>query len=116
MLFPSLVPALVFINGLSVDEGPDHRTDTWPNGMRMDRGFVNPGDRDRLVAYGNAASSYFVRLYSDIKGVEYETRPVDGKLGYRLMVEKTIAGRSAGSRSRTNRQEPASCSECSLHC
>lgn len=92
MLFPSLAPALVFINGFSVDEGPDHRTDTWPNGMRMDRGFVDPGDRDRLVAYGNAASSYLVRLYSDIKGVEYEIRPVDGKLGYRLMVEKTIAG------------------------
>lgn len=81
-----------FIRDLSVDgDGPVFQN-IWSNGMQIERGFTGSDGRKYLEAYGKAASAYLVRLYSDIKKAEYETVEKDGRIEYRLMVEKCIAG------------------------
>lgn len=84
--------ALDFITGLNADVSAGPQAGTWPDGMPMEHGMTDPAEKPRLEAYGRAASSYLVRLYSDIKRAEYETRERDGKLEYKLVVEKMIAG------------------------
>ena len=84
--------AIDFIAGLSVDVSTDSKRGRWSDGLPMEHGLIDPTEKSRLDAYGRAASSYLVRLYSDIKGARYETRERDGKLEYRLIVDKVIAG------------------------
>lgn len=84
--------AMEFIAGLSVDVNTGSQESTWSDGIPMEHGMIDPDEKTRLEAYGRAASRYLVRLYSDIKGAEYETRERDGKLEYRLVVDKVIAG------------------------
>lgn len=84
--------AVDFITELSVDADSNPSMGRWSNGMDIERGIIDPKDEIQLQAYGRAASSYLVRLYSDIKGAAYETRERDGRLEYRLVVEKVIAG------------------------
>ena len=88
----SVRAAIGFIIRLITDVNAGTRTSLWPDGMPMEQGIIDPVEKPRLDAYGKAASSYLVRLYSDIKGAEYETRERDGRLEYRLVVEKVIAG------------------------
>lgn len=84
--------AMAFINDVSVDVDDGMSRDYWFNGMPMERGSTEPEKAHMLEALGKAASSYLVRLYSDIKKAYYETRLKDGRLEYRLVVEKVIAG------------------------
>ena len=84
--------ALDFIRSVSVDVDSGTFRDVWENGMPMEQGMVDPSQKGLLDAYGRAASSYLVRLYSDVKRVYYETVPKDDGLEYRLVVEKVIAG------------------------
>lgn len=88
----SVRAAMEFISGLSVDVSSGSTLGTWPDGMPMEHGYIDPEYMPRLFAYGRAASRYLVRLYSDIKGAEYETRSRDGRTEYWLVVEKVIAG------------------------
>ena len=83
---------LDFIRSVSVDVDSGTFRDVWENGMPMEQGMVDPSQKGLLDAYGRAASSYLVRLYSDVKRVYYETVPKDDGLEYRLVVEKVIAG------------------------
>ena len=83
---------LDFIRSVSVDVDSGTFRDVWENGMPMEQGIVDPSQKGLLDAYGRAASSYLVRLYSDVKRVYYETVPKDDGLEYRLVVEKVIAG------------------------
>ena len=84
--------AIDFITSLTTDVSTGTRASMWPDGMPMEQGIIDPSEKSRLDVYGKAASSYLVRLYSDIKGAEYETRERDGRLEYRLVVDKVIAG------------------------
>ena len=83
---------LAFIKGITVDVSNGMSMDSWSNGMPIEHGITEPDAGPMLEAYGRAASSYLVRLYSDIKRAWYDTRSKDGKLEYRLIVEKIIAG------------------------
>ena len=83
---------LDFIRSVSVDVDSGTFRDVWENGMPMGQGMVDPSQKGLLDAYGRAASSYLVRLYSDVKRVYYETVPKNDGLEYRLVVEKVIAG------------------------
>lgn len=83
---------LDFIRSISVDVDSGTSGDVWENGMPMGKGMIDPSQKGLLDAYGRAASSYLVRLYSDVKKAYYETVPKDDGLEYRLVVEKVIAG------------------------
>ena len=68
-----MMSAMGFISGLSTYVGGDLGKVTWPEGTPVEDGAVDPSEKPRLDAYGRAASSYLIRLCSDIKGAEYET-------------------------------------------
>ena len=82
-----------FIGSISVDVEGFGPTGMWPDGLPIESGAVDAGTEPRLRAYGRAASSYLVRLYSDIKGAGYDLEDMgNGRVAYELMVEKVIAG------------------------
>lgn len=58
------------------------------------RGFTAIENEKILDAYEKALSSYFIRLYTDIRNVYYERRTTgNGLLEYMLFVTKRIAGK-----------------------
>ena len=87
-----VVSAMGFISRLSTYVGGDPRKVAWPEGTPVEDGAVDPSEKPRLDAFGRAASSYLVRLCSDIKGAEYETWDIGGLLEYRLVVDRVVAG------------------------
>ena len=87
-----MMSAMGFVSGLSTYVGGDPRKVAWPDGTPVEGGAIEPEEKPFLDAYGRAASSYLVRLCSDIKGAEYETWDIGGLLEYRLAVDRVVAG------------------------
>ena len=87
-----VMSAMGFISGLSTYVGGDPGKIAWPDGTPVEGGAIEPEEKPLLDAYGRAASSYLVRLCSDIKGAEYETWDIGGLLEYRLVVDRVVAG------------------------
>ena len=87
-----MMSTIGFVSGLSTYVGGDPRKVAWPDGTPVEDGAIEPEEKPLLEAYGRAASSYLVRLCSDIKGAEYETWDIGGLLEYRLVVDRVVAG------------------------
>ena len=87
-----VMSAMGFVSSLSTYVGGDPRKVAWPDGTPVEDGAIEPEEKPRLDAYGRAASSYLVRLCSDIKGAEYETWDIGGLLEFRLVVDRVVAG------------------------
>lgn len=87
---------LEFLEGISIDVKRPRITTSIRNGIpfQLDRGKVRAEDGRMIDAHERALSSFFIRLYSDIKDVYYKRTNCDGDtaIEYELMIVKEIAG------------------------
>ncbi len=83
--------AIDFTGDIVTDVAPGGSV--WPNGLSIESGIADRRMEPFLRPYGEAASGYLVRLYSDIKGAEYRTEVMDDRLRYELVVHRMIAGK-----------------------